>query len=301
MIRDGDEYAQEIIDLFNQHDTLSEFNSPTYTGVSLYGLVLWSTYLPDDSIMAQNGPRMVIKTWESVAQVWHPGLRNMAGPWDRAYGYDMHEYMSLMALWLWPIIGQRQAGLADQPETMLHVGDYCYAPMMAILTGANNRIASEDTLNSLKSFGRERTYKPSAYSPPYDNTQRDYSIWLDRSITIGGVTFDQIHAGGAGRSPEAFNPAVVQWDTGREVGWIRVSSPQARAPMVVCLSTGTNITSALDHASCLGRRGRKRQVDAALPQGRRRIAVQVPRQHVHRQIGRQPLGRRPRAERQRHG
>lgn len=220
---EGEQYGQDIIDLFDQHDTLSEFNSPTYTGVSLYGLVLWSAYLSPDSVMAQAGPRMVLKTWESVAQVWNPHLRNMAGPWDRSYGYDMNEYVSLMALWLWPLIGREAAGLKDQPETMLHVGDYAYAPMMAILTGANNGFAPDRLGEGLKSFGGERTYEAQAYSPPYDNAPRQYTTWVDRKLTVGAVTFDQIQAGGASRSTEAFMPGIVQWDTGSEVGWIKVS------------------------------------------------------------------------------
>lgn len=56
-------YAQEIIDLFDRNNTLSEFNSGTYTGVSLYGLTLWCKYLPEDSIMTQHGPTMVEYTW----------------------------------------------------------------------------------------------------------------------------------------------------------------------------------------------------------------------------------------------
>lgn len=111
MTRAGEQYAQEVIDLFDEFETLSEFNSGTYTGVSLFGLVLWSRYLPADSVMAQNGPRMINRTWEAVSALWHPGLRNMAGPWDRSYGYDMNRYLSLMALWLWPLIGKKESGL----------------------------------------------------------------------------------------------------------------------------------------------------------------------------------------------
>lgn len=59
-------YAQEIIDLFDRNNTLSEFNSGTYTGVSLYGLTLWCKYLPEDSIMAQHGPTMVQYTWSVI-------------------------------------------------------------------------------------------------------------------------------------------------------------------------------------------------------------------------------------------
>lgn len=111
MTKAGENYAKEIIDLFDKFDTLSEFNSGTYTGVSLFGLILWSKYLPADSVMTKNGPRMINSTWEAVSALWHPGLRNMAGPWDRSYGYDMNRYLSLMALWFWTLIGKEEAGL----------------------------------------------------------------------------------------------------------------------------------------------------------------------------------------------
>lgn len=70
-------YAQEIIDLFDRNNTLSEFNSGTYTGVSLYGLTLWCKYLPEDSIMAQHGPTMVEFTWSVIQRDSWIGLQIM--------------------------------------------------------------------------------------------------------------------------------------------------------------------------------------------------------------------------------
>lgn len=110
----GESYAQEIVDLFNRANTLSEFNSGTYTGVSLFGLTLWAKYLPESSIMNQYGAKMLQHTWESVSQLWHPGLKNMSGPWDRAYGFDMNKYLSLMALWLWIVIGKDKSSLISK-------------------------------------------------------------------------------------------------------------------------------------------------------------------------------------------
>lgn len=114
MTRSGEMYAQQIIDLFDRANTLSEFNSGTYTGVSLYGLTLWSKYLPKDSIMAKHGPEMIKHTWEAVGSLWHPGMKNMAGPWDRSYGYDMNRYLSLMALWFWAFIGKENSSLIQK-------------------------------------------------------------------------------------------------------------------------------------------------------------------------------------------
>ena len=110
----GEDYAKEIIDLFNRANTLSEFNSGTYTGVSLYGLILWAKYLPKDSIMHEYGPKIIQYTWESIAQLWHPKFKNIAGPWDRSYGYDMTKYVSLMAVWFWTIIGKENSSLISQ-------------------------------------------------------------------------------------------------------------------------------------------------------------------------------------------
>jgi hypothetical protein len=114
MTRSGERYAKDIIDLFDRAKTLSEFNSGTYTGVSLYGLTLWSKYLPGDSIMAKYGPDMIKHTWEAVGDLWHPGMKNMAGPWDRSYGYDMNRYLSLMALWFWAFIGKENSSLIQK-------------------------------------------------------------------------------------------------------------------------------------------------------------------------------------------
>jgi len=55
MTLSGYHYAQESLALFNRTKTLSEFNSGTYTGVSLFALTLWAKYLPANDIMTGNG------------------------------------------------------------------------------------------------------------------------------------------------------------------------------------------------------------------------------------------------------
>lgn len=110
----GEQYAQNIINLFDRAETLSEFNSGTYTGVSLWALTLWCKYLPKSSVMGERGPTIVARTWEAVGQLWHPQLKNVAGPWDRSYGFDMNKYLSLMALHFWSLIGKENSSVADK-------------------------------------------------------------------------------------------------------------------------------------------------------------------------------------------
>jgi hypothetical protein len=116
----GEKYANEVITLFNRSNTLSEFNSGTYTGVSLYALTLWAKYLPEDSVMKQNGARMIQYTWEAVAELWHPQLKNVAGPWDRSYGFDMNRYLSLLALHLWNMIGKEKSSIVTKVFFLLN-------------------------------------------------------------------------------------------------------------------------------------------------------------------------------------
>lgn len=247
MTRSGERYAQDVIDLFDRDQTLSEFNSGTYTGVSLFGLVLWSRYLPGDSVMAQAAARMIRHTWEAVGELWHPGMSNMAGPWDRAYGYDMNRYLSLMALWFWALIGKERSSLVDrvslhavlmrsatlaltetlffslsQPELMSHMADYAYGPLFAVLTDHHKELIPGDVLSKLSEFQGEHTFASSTYYPPFDKVPRNISSWLSEKLTIGAESFDEISLGGPSQNQDSFNPAVVQWDTGDEIAFISV-------------------------------------------------------------------------------
>lgn len=105
----GETYAQEVIDLFKRDNTLSEFNSGTYAGVSLFALTLWAKYQPQDSVMGQYGGEMIKHTWNSLGELYNANLKNVAGPWDRSYGYDMNKYLSILALQMWTLVGKENA------------------------------------------------------------------------------------------------------------------------------------------------------------------------------------------------
>lgn len=236
----GENYANQILDLFNRADTLSEFNSGTYTGVSLWALSLWAKYLPDDSVMKQNGARMMKKTWEAVGELWHPDLKNIAGPWDRSYGFDMNKYLSLMALHFWNIVGKENSSLIEKVcntaintlttdlhskvPALSHVADFGYGPLFAILAEFQNSIIPEDVVEKLTKFSGEHTFTSSTFSPPFDIYPRNITAWLAPNISIGAETFNETVIGGPAINPNTFNPAVIQWDTGNGIGFINVGS-----------------------------------------------------------------------------
>ncbi|KAF4124544.1 hypothetical protein GMORB2_5210 [Geosmithia morbida] len=233
MTESGEKYAEEIIELFDRGNTLPEFNSGTYTGVSLFGLVLWSRYLPKESVMSSAGPRMIQHTWESVAQLWHPGMKNMAGPWDRAYGYDMNRYVSLMGLWFWTLVGKENSSLIKYPQVMSHMADYAWAPLLAVLAEEHEELIPKNISTGLGKFQGDHTFTASAYYPPFDTTPRNITTWVSENLTIGAESYDEIVIGGPGQNQEAFNPVVVQWDTGREISFISLYPTEMALDVVV--------------------------------------------------------------------
>jgi hypothetical protein len=65
-----------------------QFNSGTYTGVTLYALSLWG-YMPKNSTIAIHAKDIISKTWTSIGNYYNPTLNTLGGPFDRTYGYDL--------------------------------------------------------------------------------------------------------------------------------------------------------------------------------------------------------------------
>lgn len=228
MTQSGENYATAIIELFDRANTLSEFNSGTYAGVSMFALTLWAKYMPQDSVMGQNGPSMLKHTWESISSLYHAGLKNVAGPWDRTYGYDMNKYLSILSLHIWAYLGQDVAPISSRPVAMSHSSDFAISPMIAVLSPfANSLIDSipSNVTSALSTFPGEHTVATSAFSPPYDLYPRNISAWLSDGISIGGEQFNETVIGGPSIAQSSFNPGVIQWQTGYEnnAGHINVS------------------------------------------------------------------------------
>jgi hypothetical protein len=62
-------------------------------------------------------------------------MKNMAGPWDRAYGYDMQRYLSLMALWFWVLIGKENSSLISRVRTLHYLADIVCVLTKGVATG----------------------------------------------------------------------------------------------------------------------------------------------------------------------
>jgi len=124
----GESLAAAIESLFRAEQGFSEYNSPTYYGVDLWALALWRG--SRSGALAAAGHRLESALWRDIASFYHPGLRNLCGPYDRTYGMDMTRYASLLGLWLW--WGCDARAFPDPEHAFEHAHDFCAAPLLAL-------------------------------------------------------------------------------------------------------------------------------------------------------------------------
>lgn len=232
----GEAYASEFLDLFNLNNTLSEFNSPTYCGVSLFALTLWAKYLPTSSLMGAEAPRMIAQIWDSVGQLYNANLRNIAGPWDRTYGYDQNLYVGIMNAFLWSMVGAERAPAINTVSrggrtpywATNHADDFEIAPLLSVILPYHQTLVPDSAWENLLSFPGEHVYTTAAYSPPFDYKRRNVTTWVSENITVGAQSFDQTVVGGASVNPSAWTPAVAQWMRGDgSIGWFSLHGTES--------------------------------------------------------------------------
>lgn len=209
----GEADALDFLGLFDRNQTLSEFNGPTYAGVSIYALTIAAKYLGStNSTIGQNAARVIRQIWDYESQLWNPSMRNLAGPWDRTYGYDMNSYVAIISIWVWTLIGKESVWTNTSPIwTMAHADDFEVAPVIAVLSEFHKTLIPEKIVSRLSSFSGEHTYTGHAYAPPADLEPRNITTWVSSNISIGTQSFNQNVIGGFSEDSSSFSPSVVQW------------------------------------------------------------------------------------------
>ena len=211
--RDGaEDYARAVVEHFDEFGAFEEYNSATYYGVDLYALALWRDR-SSSSFLRAAGARLEATLWRDVARWYHPGLRNLCGPWSRSYGMDLRAYASLLGLWMWSGLGSGGRAEAPVPDVASgrpfeHSHDLSHAPMADRL-GA---VIPSDAVGSLRSFVGEHTVSQRITS------SRVATGWLSDRVMCGGEDGD-ITASARGQ----FHPATAHWSLpDGDVGWIRL-------------------------------------------------------------------------------
>lgn len=214
----GERWAGEVAAAFAVHESFEEYNSPTYYGVDFYGLALMRRHGATERIRTL-GAQLEAGLWRDVARFYHAGLKNMAGPYDRAYGMDMRRYVSLTGTWMGLVLPAELTPLPDPAGPMGHAHDFVCTPTYVAL-GAQ---VPPDVLEHFRGFQGERVLRR-----PITAT-RTATAWLAADVMLGGEITG--HTLGATPGRGQFHPATIHWRApGGEVGWVRLyASPPSDA------------------------------------------------------------------------
>jgi hypothetical protein len=190
------------------HGTFPEYNSPTYYGVDLYALALWRGYAPCAKLRSW-GNEMEHALWRDIAQYYHADMRNIAGPFDRAYGMDMRRYAAVAGTWVWLHTGRALAPYPDTTKPFAHAHDFAFAPLIAVV-GAN---IPADAAEHLSTFAGARGVIRQI------SEKRTATAWLEERLMLGGEWTD-----GDLRVWDQFHPGTVHWRAGDDVHWMRIET-----------------------------------------------------------------------------
>jgi len=210
----GRKKAEEIQQRFNQHKTFDEYNSPTYYGCDLMGLGLWRRHASWPR-MRQMGREMEADLWRDIAAFYHPDMKNMCGPFVRAYGMDMTEYVAITGLWIAMALDDPK--LAPLPQGKgRKSGEMNYAPVIAIL----HPEVPEDALPRL------RTFKDAARSLKRVHSRGVATAYMDKTLMLGASRLNR-------RWDQHF-PATIHWKIGEAgLGWVALSGLNEHVEPVV--------------------------------------------------------------------
>ena len=218
--RPDDPYARAVSDAFHRHGCFTEHGSPTYYGVDLLALGLWQR--ADSPVLLRDlGAAIESALWHDVGRWWHADLGNLCGPYTRAYGMDLHAYVSGLGLALW--CAGLPAPLPDlRADAIAHGHDLAMAP---VLQHVGLRVPA-GARDAFERFSGERAVEQVIDDDP----ARRATGWLGEGMAIGA---EDGRTGAHARGQ--FHPATVHWrlpDGG--VGWLR---PEHHAPVTATASS----------------------------------------------------------------
>jgi hypothetical protein len=132
----GERRRALIVERFDRHGDIDEYNSPTYDGIDLWALGLWAMH-PQTDEFRSSGETIIERMAERIGTLFHPRFGTTAGPYIRAYGLQPQRYVSLAGLCTYLAGAPARSVLpaAISPDTV-HVHDLYFLPVLTRLAPA---------------------------------------------------------------------------------------------------------------------------------------------------------------------
>ncbi|KAK7740940.1 hypothetical protein SLS53_005003 [Cytospora paraplurivora] len=206
----ANEQGSLLLELFksNGSNTLGEYNAPTYYGMDVWALAANIAYGPKNATMTTNAEYILKELWKDVAEHYNPYLRNMAGPYDRAYTRDMTTHSAVLSLWWWAMFGRDYGGQPPLGDIDL-LYDVTQGAAIALVSDTVLKYISNDTAAALQATGRwtgERFLTKTIRESLDTDVTRVATSWLSAEVMIGGITLSDVVNRG-----QQFVPAIVHW------------------------------------------------------------------------------------------
>ncbi len=132
----GHDRVAMLVERFERHGDIDEYNSPTYDGIDLWAIGLWATHPPTPRF-AEAAATMLADIGARISTLYHSAVGATCGPYIRAYGLDPTRYVSLSGL-AFSVAGEPPERVLPSPivaETD-HVHDLYFLPMLQHVAGA---------------------------------------------------------------------------------------------------------------------------------------------------------------------
>lgn len=202
--------AQDIFRLFQSHKTFSEYNSPTYYGVTLIGLALWRE-LSFSKEIQDMGKTLEKVFWHEIATLYNTNLKNMPGPHFRGYGMDMTKYFAITGIWIaLALDDEKLAPLAQANGPK-------YGEMSNLTTILNlGLVIPEDDLKSLKTFSKPKFITKNVPNNYKGDSIKQASTMITKDLMMGGLW-------GNKRVWEQIKLGTIHWKTNNgDIGWLAI-------------------------------------------------------------------------------
>jgi hypothetical protein len=177
LVEVGETFAHKIVERFDRHGCFDEYNSPTYYGIDLEALALWRSW-SSSAHLTESGAVLEHNLWNDLAEWYHPGLRNLCGPFTRAYGLDMTTHLGALGLWFADAFGIDGAPLPPMTPDTPHGHDWFHGPYVALLGAripedARHRLTTLDVVHVVSGMQID------------DDPERVATCWLGEDVMFG--------------------------------------------------------------------------------------------------------------------